>query len=154
MEKAMAEKDFGQALRLASQARRLFPTVETIDAWKDRVLAAREQHKFQLERDFLEAADRDPDQAMELLKELDLYLTPEEGQQYEEVARGVIGAARENLGVRFKMAVQDKNWATATKVGEQIIEEFPNTRMADEVRQHLDVIRAKSQGLQNPNALF
>ena len=153
---AIEKKDFPRAIALARQAERLFPTVEEVAGWRERVDTARDQHKRNLERAFLQAADRDTDHAMEILKELDMFLTPEEGAQYEEVARGVISKQRENLGVRFKMSVQDRNWKQAMQVGQQIISEFPNTRMADEVRQHMDVIRAKLAALNpaNPNALF
>ncbi|MCA9300852.1 MAG: hypothetical protein KDA28_17400, partial [Phycisphaerales bacterium] len=87
------------------------------------------------------------DEAMELLQELDQYLTPDEGARYMEVARGVIGKARENLGVQFKLAVQDRQWRRASEVGQRIVEQFPNTRMADEIREVIDSIRAKAQAL-------
>ena len=154
--RAIEDNDYPRAIALAKQAERLFPTVEAVAGWRERVEAARDIYKRNLERAFLNAADRDTDHAMEILKELDTFLTPEEAAQYEEVARGVITKQRENLGARFKMSIQDKNWQQAQKIGEQIVHEFPNTRMADEVRQHLDVIRGKLAALNpsNPGSLY
>ncbi|MEM8783700.1 MAG: hypothetical protein AAGE65_12715, partial [Planctomycetota bacterium] len=88
------------------------------------------------------------DGAMKLLKELDKYLQPGEAKQFEEVARGVIGKQRDNLGVQFKLAVHDKEWLNSVRIGEQIIREFPNTRMADEVRGMLDLLRERAAGQQ------
>ena len=58
----------------------------------------------------------------------------------------MIGKKRENLGVQFKIAVHDKEWLRSVTVGEQIIREFPNTRMADEVRSMLDLLRERAAG--------
>jgi hypothetical protein len=113
------------------------------------VIEARDQHKHDLEREFLAAAERDDvDRAMELLKVLDKYLTGEEAEPLRETARGVIGKKRDNLGVQFKLAVHDREWTTAVRIGEQIIKEFPNTKMADEVRSRLDLLRDRAAGVQ------
>ena len=80
----------------------------------------------------------------QLLKELDKYLSETEAAPYTEVARGVIGKKKENLGVQFKLAVHDHDWIGAVRVGEQIIREFPNTRMADEVRSMIDLLRNRA----------
>jgi hypothetical protein len=53
-----------------------------------------------------------------------------------------------NLGVQFKLAVHDKEWTQAVRVGEQIIREFPNTKMSDEVRSMLDLLRERAAGEQ------
>ena len=115
----------------------------------DYVAKAQEDYKQQLEREFLAAAQKDDvDGAIELLKQLDEYLTEREGEPFREVARGVIGKKRDNLGVQFKMAVQDKEWLKAIRVGEQIIRDFPNTRMAEEVRERIDLLRERAAGQQ------
>jgi hypothetical protein len=105
----------------------------------------RDDHKRELETRFLEAANRDDvEGAMALLKELDRYLGPEEAERLAEVAQGVVAGHRENLGVQFKLAVNDHRWAEAARTGEAIIEEFPNTKMADEVRSMIDVLRTRA----------
>jgi len=129
----------------AARIQRLFPDVPRVAGLGRRVEQAREAYKSDLERRFLERAHADDaDGAMELLKELDAYLTEQEAEPYREVARGVIGRARDNLGARFKLAVHDHRWDVASQVGQQIIEEFPNTKMAQEVRHLLDGIRERA----------
>jgi tetratricopeptide (TPR) repeat protein len=136
---------FDAAMREAAKIQRLHPDSQRTAGLTRRVSEAREQYKQDLERRFLEAAERDDvDRAMELLKELDTYLTEQEAEPFRETARGVIGKKRDNLGVQFKLAVQDKEWQKAVRVGEQIIREFPNTRMGDEVRGMIDALRQRA----------
>jgi hypothetical protein len=42
------------------------------------------------------------------------------------------------------MAVSDHRWAEAAAVGEQIVSEFPNDRMATEVREMLDRLNERA----------
>jgi tetratricopeptide (TPR) repeat protein len=137
--------EFDRAASESAKIQRLYPESPSVQGLEQRVTQAREQYKQDLERQFLEAAERDDvDRAIDLLKELDKYLTEQEAEPYRETARGVIGQKRDNLGVQFKLAVQDKEWHQAVRVGEQIIREFPNTRMADEVRSMIDALRQRS----------
>lgn len=147
LDQIINRKDFEGAAREAAKLQRLYPESEAVKLAVRRVVQAREQYKQQVERDFLAAAERDDvDRAIELLKELDKYLTEEEAEPFRETARGVIGKRRDNLGVQFKIAVHDKEWTRAVHVGEQIIRDFPNTRMADEVRGMLDLLRERAAG--------
>jgi hypothetical protein len=142
----LAEYQWEAASAEAAKIQRLFPDSHRVVDLHRRVKLAWEQHKQNLERQFLETAQRDDvETAMELLHELDKYLTPGEAEPFKEVARGVIGKKKENLGVQFKLAVHDRDWIGAVQVGEQIIREFPKSRMADEVRSMLDVLRERSQ---------
>lgn len=135
---------FGEAAKIG----RLYPDSHRSEGLRGRVEQARGTYKAELERRFLEAArENDVDEAMELLKELDQYLTEEEAAPYRETARGVIGKARENLGALFKIYVQDHKWVEAVQVGDQIITQFPNTRMAAEVRSLIDGIRTKAAAM-------
>ena len=54
--------------------------------------------------------------------------------------------------MQFKLAVSDKEWTQAVRIGEQIIREFPNTKMADEVRSRLDLLRERAAGEQAARA--
>lgn len=137
--------DWDDAFAEAERVVRLYPESDRASGLRHRVESAREQHKQRLERGFLEAAEGErTDEALELLKELDPYLTEAEAEPYQELARGVIGKARENLGVQFKTAVHDKRWGDAAQVGDRIIREFPNTRMAEEIRGAIDGIRTRA----------
>jgi hypothetical protein len=43
------------------------------------------------------------------------------------------------------MAVSDHRWAEAATVGEQIVDEFPNDRMATEVREMLGRLNERAE---------
>lgn len=139
--------DWEAGSREVQRLQRLFPDHPRVLSLPRRMEQAKADHKHELERGFLHASQTgDVDKAMEMLKELDKYLTPAEAEPYLETARGVIGQKRENFGVRFKLAVHDRDWIESVNVGEQIIRDFPNSKMADEVRDMLDVLRERAAG--------
>ena len=141
------------AEREVDRLMRLYPGDQRIAGLPRRLDHARVDHKRELEREFLRASEvGNTDRAMELLKVLDMYLTPQEAEVYQETARGVIGQARENLAVRFRMAVSDRDWIEALNVGEQVVREFPNSKMADEVRGMMDVLRERAAGQRSAEA--
>ncbi|MCX5658172.1 MAG: hypothetical protein NTW19_00435 [Planctomycetota bacterium] len=143
LESLIQKHDWEASAREATKIQRIYVDAERTQGLTKRVRDAREQYKQELERKFLEAAGRDDvETAMELLKELDGYLSEAEAEPFRETARGVIGKKRQNLGVQFKLAVNDRDMTQAVKVGEQIIREFPNSKMANEVRSMLDRLRA------------
>jgi hypothetical protein len=49
------------------------------------------------------------------------------------------------LGVQFALHVHDKNWLEALHIGRQITDEFPNSRMAAEVRERLPILEGNAQ---------
>ncbi len=149
LDQIIAARDFPQAMSDALKIKRIYPDNVRVAQIDEYVAKAQEDYKQQLERDFLAAAQKDDvDGAIELLKQLDAYLSEREAEPFREVARGVIGKKRDNLGVQFKMAVHDKEWLKAIRVGEQIIKDFPNTRMAEEVRERIDLLRERAAGQQ------
>ncbi|MEM7682074.1 MAG: hypothetical protein AAF288_08960 [Planctomycetota bacterium] len=142
LDEILARRDFDQASAEAKKLMRIFPESLEVQKLPQRVADAREGYKVDLERQFLEAAQREEvDRAMELMAELDQHLSDRDAEPFRETARGVIGKQRDNLGVQFKLAVHDREWLAAVRIGEQIIQQFPNTRMAAEVREHLDSLR-------------
>lgn len=145
LDELIEARRWDEARREAERISRLYPESRRIDGLRHRVEQSREAFKRDLERRFLHAAGEERiDEAMSLLREMDQYLTEAEAEPLKEVARGVIGRARENLGVQFKLAVQDKAWQRAAEVGERVLEEFPNSRMADEIRGLIDGIRDRA----------
>jgi hypothetical protein len=138
-------REWDLARHEAARLMRLYPDYDKVSELPTRINLARERHKAELEREFLTAAEReDLDHAMELLHQMDHYLTPSEAAPYIEIARGVITKEKENLGVRYKLAIQDKDWSQALAVGDKIIEEFPNSLFADEVRSLVDTLRERA----------
>lgn len=145
VEDLVLHRHWDEALREAGRVARMFPEAPRAQAAPERVRRELERFKTDLERQFLEAAeDERVEEAMDLLKRLDLHLREDEAAPLREVARGVIGKARDNLGAKFKLAVRDKRWIEAASHGERIIAEFPNSKMAAEVRELLDGIRERA----------
>ncbi|OHB77235.1 MAG: hypothetical protein A2Z25_08325 [Planctomycetes bacterium RBG_16_55_9] len=88
---------------------------------------------------------QETDRSLEILKELDSYLTPSEALALQEAARDVFRTKLHNLGVQFAIAVTEKQWAKALDVGQQIIGDFPNSKMSEEIRGKLDVLTQNVQ---------
>jgi hypothetical protein len=110
-------------------------------ALKQKLIEKKEQRKRRLLADWDEAVKReDTDGSIMVLKELDLYLTPSEGLALQEAASEVFKNKLHNLGVRFSLAVSEKQWANALAAGHEIIKGFPNSRMADEIRGKLSTL--------------
>ncbi len=138
------KRNWAEAYAEAARIQRLYPESHRAVGLRERVDREFGIYRKELERRFLIAAQREQiDDAMALLKELDQYLAPNEAEPLQEVARGVITKSRENLGVRFKLLLQDHEWAEAVQVGVLIMEAFPNTRMAEEVRGLMPSLRQK-----------
>ncbi len=84
---------------------------------------------------------QETDRSLEILKELDQYLTPNEGLALQEAARDAFRTKLHNLGVQFAIAVTEKRWVGALDVGQHIIADFPNSKMSAEIRGKLDVLK-------------
>ncbi len=141
----IVQRRWDDALATADRIAASFPISPRVRGLRERVATAKRQFKEELERRFLLAAQAERvEEAMEILTELDHYLTEQEAEPFREVARGVIGKARENLGAAFKLACQDRQWGIAISLGEQISEQFPNSRMAQEVHQLMPSLRQRA----------
>src|SRR5262245_60786289 len=105
----------------------------------------RSEHKRRLLKEWDEAVQRDEvDRGIRVLRELDQYLTPNEAQALKEAARDVFRARLHQLGVQFSLAVTDGQWNRAMDIGNQIMNEFPNSRMANEVRERFKVLQQRA----------
>jgi hypothetical protein len=150
VQQIMDRHDWGRALRESQRIARLFPDSAKAAGLTRRVEEARAAHKRALLQNYAEAVRRnDVDRGIQLLKELDLYLTPQEAAALQESARGVFRAKLHNLGVQFAIHVTDERWAEAVTTGEEIVNEFPNSRMAEEVRQKMGLLRSRAEGGQD-----
>lgn len=139
------DHNWARATRETQRLVRLFPGNPKIASLPAQLESARSQHKRSLLQEYGEAVKKnDVDRGIELLKQLDRYLSPQEAAALEESARGVFKAKLHNLGVQFAINVTDRQWAAAIATGNEIIREFPNTRMTHEVRQKMDQLKAKA----------
>mgnify|MGYP002526020029 FL=1 len=141
----LAKHKWVEAYQFAAKMRRLYPETPLLHGIEQHIADARVQYRHSLEARFVEAAEKNNiEQAMELLKELDRYLTPDEAREFMETADAVITKYRDTLSTRFKMAVSDRRWTQAIEFGEAISSQFPNTTMAKEVRKLLETIHTRA----------
>jgi hypothetical protein len=125
---------------------RAHPESEKARAMRGQLVERKEQRKRSLLTAWDEAVRRqETDRSLDILRELDMYLTPNEALALQEAARDVFRTKLHNLGVQFAMAVSDKHWTDALEVGQQIIRDFPNSRMSVEIREKLHVLQQNVQ---------
>ena len=153
IEKHIEAKDWARATRESQRLAHLFPENSKIASLPEHIEGGRIHTKRDLLQAYGEAVRKnDVDRGIELLRELDHYLTPQEAAALEESARGVFRAKLHMLGVQFAIKVTESQWVEAVTVGEEIIREFPNTRMTQEVRQKMDSLKAKAAAATAPSA--
>lgn len=122
------------------------PDSEEAKAMRQKLLDKKQQRKRELLSEWDYAIQqKETDLSLEILKELDFYLTPNEALALQEAASDVFRTKLHNLGVQFSIAVTEKQWEHALDIGRQITTNFPNSRMAEEIRGKLDVLRQNVQ---------
>ena len=123
-----------------------FPYSEKAKAMPRRLRERKDNRKRELLAVWDEAVrSKDTDRSLEILKELDTYLTPTEGLALKESASSVFRTKLHNLGVQFALAVTEKKWAGALEAGQQIVRDFPNSRMSHEIRSKMDILQARAR---------
>ena len=134
--------DWAQATRNTRRLLKILPGSAKIAAVPQMIRQAQIAHKRDLLKAYGEAVrNGDIDRSIELIRELDKYLTPQEAAALEDSARGVFRAKLHNLGVQFAIRATEEQWLEAVDIGEQIINEYPNSRMAQEVRTKMETLR-------------
>jgi hypothetical protein len=122
------------------------PDSEKMKALRQRLVERKEERKRILLAAWDDAVtQQETDRSLEILRELDMYLTPNEALALQEAAKDVFRTKLHNLGVQFALAVSDKHWSNALEIGQQIVRDFPNSRMSVEIREKLHVLRQNVQ---------
>ena len=122
-----------------------YPDSEKARVMRQKLIDKKEERKKLLLTAWDEAVKRQAtDRGLEILRELDLYLTPNEGLALQEAAKDVFRTKLHNLGVQFSIAVSAKQWTDAIATGQQIMKDFPNSKMAAEIRAKWDVLSQKA----------
>jgi hypothetical protein len=138
-------EQWSAALREAERLMQTLPDNEQVRNLPIEIENRRQNHKRQLMSSWTDAVARhDVDGSIEILKQLDTYLTPAEAESMQETARSVFKEKLANLGRQFSTAVQDHRWIEAIRFGEQVMREFPNSRIAQEVRENMDSLRQRA----------
>ncbi len=140
----MAKRDWDSARRMMDRLMASNGQNSEVSALPDEFKRSWNDHKRRLLKEWDQCIQRnDVDRGITILKDLDHYLTPSEAAALEESARGVFKAKLQNLGVQFSLAVTEHNWSQAIDIGKQIQHEFPNSRMASEVRSRFHVLEQR-----------
>jgi hypothetical protein len=122
------------------------PDSEKMKTLRQRLVERKEERKRILLAAWDDAVtQQETDRSLEILRELDMYLTPNEALALQEAAKDVFRTKLHNLGVQFALAVSDKHWNSALEIGQQIVKDFPNSRMSVEIREKLGVLRQNVQ---------
>ncbi len=123
-----------------------YPNSERAKSMRQKLVDMKNERKAILLKAWDDAIKRqDTDRSLEILKELDLYLTPNEASALQEAAKDVFRNKLHNLGVQFSLAVSEKNWQVAFDTGKEIVENFPNSRMAKEIRARMDALKERAR---------
>src|SRR3954470_24741691 len=132
------------ALREAERVMSMLPNDAQVRNLPNEIEARRQAFKKQLLDGYTDAVARhDVDGWIQILKRLDPYLTPAEAEALQESARQMFKDKLMLLGQQFTIAVRDHNWNEAIRVGEAIVKEFPNSRMATEVRDKMELLKQR-----------
>ncbi len=120
------------------------PDSDTAKAMRQKLVDKKQERKKALLAAWDDAVKRqETDRSLEILHELDLYLSPNEGLALQEAARDVFRSKLHNMGVTFSLAVSGKQWDKALVIGRQIVRDFPNSRMAEEIRERIDALKQR-----------
>jgi hypothetical protein len=138
-------EQWNSALREAEKLIQSHADNERVRNLPQEIESRRQAYKRRLLDSWNEAVARhDVDGSIEILKQLDTYLTPKEAEGMQETARHIFREKLNTLGKQFALAVQEHRWGEATRVGDAIVRDFPNTRIAQEVREKMDVLRKRA----------
>jgi len=145
--------DWAGCHREMDQLMRLFGGHSEVQHLPDRIANAKETHKRELLKEWMDSVQKDDvNRSVELLKQLDQYLTPGEAESYIEIARDVFKKKLNHLSAQFSLHVTDRNWNDAVRIGQQIIDEFPNTLIAKQVKDRMPILQEKAAGISIPAA--
>jgi hypothetical protein len=138
------EQAFVEANRLAVE----IPGNEQVLNLPREIEGRRQAFKKQLMDNWNAAVGRhEVDGSIEILRQLDPYLTREEASAMEETARSVFKEKLLRLRGEFAEAVQERRFADAFRIGDVIVKEFPNARIAQEIRERMDALREKAEAV-------
>ncbi len=144
-EKLFEDHQWAKASTLIERLIRAEPDSEKAKAMRQKLVDKKGERKKVLLNAWDDAVKRQAtDRSLEILRELDMYLTPNEGLALQEAAKDVFRTKLHNLGVQFSLDISEKQWQKAFQTGNQIIRNFPNSKMAEEIRERIDILKQKT----------
>lgn len=144
IEELLEKRDWPRASVQIEKLIGAYPKSDEAKALRQNLTEKMEARKKVLMTSWDDAVQRGAtDRSLQILKELDQYLTPNEGLALQEAAKDVFKTKLHNLGVQFSLAISSRNWAQAVQVGGQITRDFPNSKMAEEIRAKMNLLKQK-----------
>jgi len=144
VEKLFEDCQWAKASAEIEKLIKAYPDSEKAKAMRQQLLDRKEERKKILLNAWDDAVKRRAtDRSLEILKDLDQYLTPNEALALQEAARDVFKNKLHNLGVQFSLAVSGKQWTKAVGIGRRIIRDFPNSKMSEEIREKMNILKQK-----------
>lgn len=146
VDKLMDDCQWIQASNQIEELIKASPDSERAKLMRQKLLDKKEERKRILLAAWDDAVNQqETDRSLEILKELDHYLTPNEALALQETAKDVFRAKLHNLGDQFSLLITEKQWNSALQIGQQIVDDFPNSKMAEEIRTKMNVLRQNVQ---------
>lgn len=138
-------EEWSAAIRESERLLGLYPEEPQVKALPQEIESRRQAHKKRLLESWNDAVKRhDVDGGIEILRQLDLYLTPSEAESMQEVARTLFRDKLKALRDEFAKAVQEDHRADALCLAEAIVRDFPNSGIARELRDKMPSLRQRA----------
>ncbi len=146
IEKLIEDCQWPKASAQVEMLVRSHPNSEKALAMRQKLAEKKQERKRILLAAWDDAIKRqDTDRSIEILRELDAYLSPNEGLALQEAASDVFRTKLHNMGVQFSLAISSRQWDQALNVGQQIVRSFPNSRMSQEIRAKIGVLKHNAE---------
>jgi hypothetical protein len=154
VESHVDQEQWQPAFKEAERLKREFPDQVRVQMLPQEIESVRQNVKKNLLtrwNDHVKA--KNVDDAIFVLRKLDLYVTPQEAAGLEEDARMIFKEKLAKLRTDFTAAVQGHHWREAKKLAETVMSDFPNTQMAKEVRDMMPTLEDRLRELQAAGSL-
>ena len=146
IDRHMSNQQWAAAQREAERLQQQFPTLDDVRELPPKIEVRRQARKQELIDVYHEqVARRDVDGAISTVRQLDFYLSTDEGNAMAESVRNLFKDKLNQLKDTFTSAVHRGQWAEAYRTGELIVRDFPNTQMAREARDKLESLKQRAQ---------
>ena len=149
IDQACRQEKWNDALRESDRLHRHYPESEQVQRLPVEIENKRQATKRHLLDAWQDSLTRkDNDLSIQVLKQLDPYLTRQEAESMQEAARGVFKEKLNQLGAQFTLACQDQRFPDAVRIGEVIVRDFPNSGIARDVRGMMESLKQKKAELE------
>lgn len=146
IEKLIDQCQWSKASSQIEEMIKAYPESEQARAMRQTFVNRKQEHKKILLAAWDDAVqNQETDRSLEILKDLDQYLTPNEALALQEAASDAFRTKLHNLGMQFSISVTERRWADALDIGEKIVKDFPNSKMSEEICAKLEIIRRNVQ---------